>query len=191
MILAKIRALWNDRSGVAAIEFAILAPLMILTFVGVVEVSHALTVSRKVTAATYNVANLLSRYEEVADSDIQDIFTVAESNMVPYDTSNLAVRLTLVHIDEDGTTVVGWSDAKNMDPLDQDAAFVLPDGIGEPGGSVVFAETSYDHETITRPGDLIFGGSTTLSDAAYVRPRLTPRVVRISGDGGGGGDGGE
>ncbi len=78
----------------------------------------------------------------------------------------------------DGTTEVGWSDAKNMNPLNQGASFVLPDGLGEPGGSVVIVETSYDHETITIAGELIFGGSTTLSDHAYVKPRMTDRVVR-------------
>jgi Flp pilus assembly protein TadG len=49
-----------DRRGVAAIEFALLDPLMAVMFIGAMEMSQAITVDRRVTQIAGSTADLIA-----------------------------------------------------------------------------------------------------------------------------------
>ena len=46
--------MWRDKRGVSAVEFALLAPIMLLMYVGTVEIGNLLTVERRVESCRLN-----------------------------------------------------------------------------------------------------------------------------------------
>jgi Flp pilus assembly protein TadG len=51
----------KDSSGAAAVEFAMLLPIMFMLFYGTIEFSQALTVDRRVTQIASATADLVAR----------------------------------------------------------------------------------------------------------------------------------
>ena len=49
--LEAFSAFWRDRKGTGAIEFAIIAPLLIMAYIGCFEISVGFNVARKVSRA--------------------------------------------------------------------------------------------------------------------------------------------
>ena len=66
----RVRDLLNDRSGLAAVEFAFVFPMMVVMYFGVVELSSAIAVDRKATQVARTLADLTSQMASVADADI-------------------------------------------------------------------------------------------------------------------------
>ena len=56
------RDFWRDRKGTGAIEFAILAPLLIVAYIGSFEISLGFSVARKVSRASSTVADVLTQH---------------------------------------------------------------------------------------------------------------------------------
>ena len=74
-----------DKRGVAAIEFALILPIMFVMFVGAVELSQAITVDRRVTQAASSVADLVARKEKsISTTEISDIMKIGGYIMEPY-----------------------------------------------------------------------------------------------------------
>src|SRR5215467_167583 len=79
-----LTALWRDRSGVAATEFAFIVPLMLVLFFGVVEFSSGVAVDRKVTIVARTLSDLVSQNTTVTDTQFTNIFNAGTIVMAPY-----------------------------------------------------------------------------------------------------------
>lgn len=78
------RALRRDRSGVAAIEFAMILPIMLVAFFGTVEVCAAVAIDRKVTLIARTLSDLTSQAAASVDSTyLQNVFTASISIITP------------------------------------------------------------------------------------------------------------
>ena len=58
----------EDRRGLAAIEFAMIVPIMLVMFFGTVELSSGVAVDRKVTLVARTLSDLTSQSSSVADT---------------------------------------------------------------------------------------------------------------------------
>jgi Flp pilus assembly protein TadG len=56
--LGRLHIFSDDKRGVSAVEFALLAPFMIGLYLGGVEISDGIGIDRKVTLAAGAIANL-------------------------------------------------------------------------------------------------------------------------------------
>src|ERR1700755_1455005 len=83
----RLVALWRDRSGVAATEFAVIVPLMLVLFFGVVEFSTGVAVDRKVTLVARTLSDLVSQNTSVTDTQFTNIFNAGTRVMSPYTTA--------------------------------------------------------------------------------------------------------
>ena len=78
----------------AAVEFAMIVPIMFFMFVGAVELSQAITVDRRVTQVASSVADLVARKEtSISQTEITDILRVGGYIVKPYSQSPLQVTL--------------------------------------------------------------------------------------------------
>src|SRR5713226_6001328 len=93
MMSFRARGLLDDCRGIAATEFAVIVPVMLVLFFGVVEFSSGVAVDRKVTLMARTLSDLTSQSPPptiqslsatVVDSDLQNIFTASISVMYPY-----------------------------------------------------------------------------------------------------------
>lgn len=168
-----IRDVSRDKSGISAIEFALILPVMITMYIGAVEFSHALTVDRRVSSVASAVADLTAQTDKISASEVQDIFNASSSIMTPYTASPLSIVVTSVRANEDNDTTVSWSCALNGSQHAPDSEFTVPDGLTQPFSSIIVAEVTYSY---TPPiGHMITGG-LTMSEKFYLRPRRSLEV---------------
>lgn len=175
-MIKKLNLLARDKAGVSAVEFALIAPVMITLLLGAVELSDVMMADRKVTSVTSTMADLAGQAISLSNSDVDDIFTAATAIMNPYDATSVELRVTSVNI-EDTTTEVGWGDAYNTNAYAPGSAFTLPVGLGGTGDSVIVGEVTYTHTSVI--GQFL-GGPKELTDTFYMQPRRTLRVVRVA-----------
>lgn len=168
----------RDESGVSAVEFAMILPIMITMYIGAVEFSHALTIDRRVTSVASSAADLVAQSEEVNSAELTDIFTAATSVMTPYSADPISITLTSVVADENNDTTVAWSCAHNGAAHAKDSAFAVPPGLTQPFSSVIVAEVSYQY--VPTVSEFLTGG-VTLTDTFYLRPRRSLTVDKTDG----------
>ncbi|MBJ3784643.1 TadE/TadG family type IV pilus assembly protein [Devosia sediminis] len=104
------RRLRRGESGVAAVEFALILPIMLLVYVGTLEASILITMDRKVQSVAGAVGDLVARMEErVTATQLQDYFRAASGIMTPYSSADVRQVVTAVAVDADGVATVVWT----------------------------------------------------------------------------------
>ena len=164
-------------AGVSAVEFALIAPIMITTYFGASELCNLLLADRKVTNVTAATTDLVAQALQISDSGMNDIFTASSAIMQPYPLSSLQIVVTSAVADANGNVTVGWSDAYNAGAYSPGSAFVLPDGLIQPGGSVIVTEVHYTYDS---PIGEFWTGGFTVNDTFYQRPRRVMQIARNS-----------
>lgn len=170
-----LRRASGDQSGVSAVEFALIAPVMVLFYLGMMEVSLALSVDRKVTAAASALADLVAQDDVVTDDEMVDILNAGAAIIAPHDPDRFSVRITSVSMDLSGDVEVDWSDASGMTPYSAGSAISTPSGILFPGRSVIMVEVNYFYDA---PFAEIGLGSYDINETFYLRPRQSLVVSR-------------
>jgi len=180
--------LFRQQKGLAAIEFAMVLPVMLVMLMGTIEVSNLLTAERRAGAVASTLADLVARDDSITQAEVTDIFFAAESVMADMDSSSL--QMVITSINESGSSaVVGWSRAKNSAPDSKGSTVSdLPTGIMAAGGSVIRVRVTYPY-TLTTMGTSNYkqsgygpaltydlGGAHTIERTFYLRPRLVPKI---------------
>ncbi len=75
-----LRRLLKDRRGVGAVEFAIIAPLLIGAYIGAFELSLGFTVARKVARASSAVSDIVTQQQGVDKAFLDDMLNVAKKH---------------------------------------------------------------------------------------------------------------
>ena len=76
-----LRRFAGDRRGASAVEFALIAPFMILLYLGAVEIILALSIDRKITSAASALADLVAQDDVITDGEMADIMTAGGPSM--------------------------------------------------------------------------------------------------------------
>jgi Flp pilus assembly protein TadG len=170
----KARKLLRDRRGLAATEFAMLVPLMLVVFVGVSEVGQAISISRKVTITVRTVTDLVTQYSALSTSDMTNLLNAASQVIAPYPSSNLTITVSEVQTDSKSNATVTWSSAVNGTAYTNGQKVTLPSGISQPNVTVIWGQVHYAYTPVL--GDKIIG-TTNLSDQLYMNPRLCTAIA--------------
>lgn len=175
-LVARIR---GDQEGVAAVEFAIVLPILALLFLGTFETGQALTVDRRVTQAASSVADIIAQGDTINDAGLANVVTLAETIMRPYDGNALDVTIISVIADADGNTTVGWSYKKGGgEPYSPGDSYTMDGDVANlmtPTSSVIIAETKFNY--VPAIGMLLKSG-IELSETFYLRPRKSLFVTK-------------
>jgi Flp pilus assembly protein TadG len=171
-----IARLTRDRRGVSAIEFAMIAPALILLYVGAVELGTGLTVYRRMSQVAATAADLTAQAKTVTKSDIADIEAASSSILTPYSTSPLKIVLSSVVADDNNNTKVDWSCASSGTARAKGSSFSLPTGLTEPNSSVIVAEVTYAYTGLLGLTSIFNPGSFTMTRTFYSRPRKSATV---------------
>ena len=170
-----LKRLGGDRDGVSAVEFALIAPVMVLFYLGMMEVSLALSVDRKVTSAASALADLVAQDDVITDDEMNDILNAGGAIIAPYDPSRFSVRISSMSMNLSGDAEIDWSDASGMSPFGPGTAADAPSGILFPGRSVIMVEVAYAYDAPFRE---IGTGQYDISETFYLRPRQSLVVSR-------------
>jgi Flp pilus assembly protein TadG len=167
----------SDKHGVSAVEFALIAPVMLALYMGAAQMTAALNADRKVTGAANAVADLIAQDDFVTNDELADIYAAGDAILFPNDPSNLGLRITSIRMDADGDVFVDWSEGRGLNARGPDEVPVLPDGLLAPMNSIVMVEAQFPfHGPLPTGSDPL----VTLGDTAYLRPRRSAWVRRQS-----------
>lgn len=158
----------GDERGVSAVEFALVAPVMIALYFGCVEISDGVSVDRKVSLAAAALANLSSQVSTISASDMSNIFDATGAIAAPYDVNKMKMTVTCINIDANKNATVKWSATRNG--AAKSGNVTLPDALKVANSQIILAEASYTYQptvgyTIT--------GAIDLADKMYMTPRQT------------------
>ena len=168
------RRLRADQRGVAAVEFALVAPIIILLYLLGFEVAEAATVNRKIEDTTVQIASVTSQYTTMSNSDVSTVEGASAQIMAPYSTTPLSIVLSEVSTDQNGHATVTWSQAYQGTPLSVGTAVTTPSGFQTPNSSYILVQTTYLY-TPTIAGN--FMGPMTMSDQIFMLPRNSPSIT--------------
>ena len=163
-----ISRLVRDRKGVSAVEFALIAPLLIALYVGTVQATLGLSADRKLTTAASTIADLVAQSDTVNGGALADIFAAGDAVLQPYSTTNLTIRVSSLQSDADGNTSLVWSQGRGIAARSAGDLPPVPAGVLLPEGGVIVVEAGYVYNSpITGSGI----GQFNLSETVYMRPR--------------------
>lgn len=166
------RKFLHDERGTAVVEFAFVLPLMLVLFIGAVELTTLLRLDRKVVAAAQTAADLVTQRREVSDAQLNDILKGAELILEPFPTAPHSVAIVGIRFDPNtGNPTVDWTKSKNGGTAPN--ATTLATGLGDPGEGVVVVRVSYAYTPVFFNFLL---DSTTIEETAVLRPRRSSFV---------------
>ncbi len=169
-----LRRFRGSESGVSAVEFALIAPVMVLLYLGMVEISMALSADRKVTNSASAIADLVAQDDVITDAEMVNILDSSAAIIAPFDVANYSVRISSVSMSLTGDVEVDWSDARGMVARAPGSQPGLPDGVLSAGRSVIWVEVFYDYEAPFRE----ITGDFTIEEEFFLRPRQSLSVAR-------------
>ena len=166
------------RGGLAAIEFALLLPIMLLLYLGAFEISQAVSVKRQVTLTASTVANIVTQYASISASQtMPDILNASAAVLTPYQVSNAVVTVSLIGIDANGKATVTWSQALNGTARTVGSVVTLPAGLVVPNSSLVLGETTYAYTPII---DFMHLGTLNLYSSVFMLPRSSSGTIFLT-----------
>jgi Flp pilus assembly protein TadG len=169
-----IRGIIRSKDGVSAVEFALIAPLMLLIYFACIELSFMMMLDRKVTTATATLGDLTARASTIKDADAAEIFQATRMIFQPNPVSVARMRISSIY-DDGGVNKIAWSDAYNFTAYTVDQTITVPANLVPSGGSIIFAEIEYDYDSKL---GYFFPSTKTLSDKFYLRPRRVEFIAR-------------
>ena len=160
----------------AAVEFALIAPTLIVLVMGVVELAFRFRAKEEATRYVHEVSDLLSREDTLTTQDLKDLYTAAPCMMMGVDTAS--------RVDMDISSV-GYGAAPSLTPrvywrrvAGTSVNFNVTDlaGMGNASETVIRVGIRYRY---TSPISSLFGGPTlSLVQEAITRPRQL-RVIPV------------
>ena len=81
-----LRGFAANRQGVSAVEFALIAPILLLLALGVAELGRYGMFRLKLSHASYAIADLTARAELASSDEIETIMATAAASLAPFDT---------------------------------------------------------------------------------------------------------
>jgi Flp pilus assembly protein TadG len=165
------------RGGLAALEFALLVPMMVFLLFASVELLDALDVNQRAQNATASIADVAARDTEISNAEIAGMWSALDVLLFPGGGGEMEIRLSSVRIVDATTAVVVWSEGNGMAPRSANSPITLPAAMMTPGTSVMIAESSFPYDA---PLGFLFSGPVNLTHIAYRRSRLVDPIPRVA-----------
>lgn len=168
--------LLRRESGMAAVEFALILPILVVLWLGGVELTGALSVDRRLNNLASAVGDLVARDKEITHAEVDDIFALSEAALFPYSDTGIAMRVTAINIDEDENATVAWTRMQGTLPggvpnysVGQDMDDILPEDLKVEESQVIMSEVYHSY---TPAVGYVITGEIQLSDRMFFVPRL-------------------
>ena len=163
----------SDRRGIAAAEFALIAPALIFLIMGVFEMSFRFRASEEATRYVHQVADLVSRESIITSDYVEEVFNASEFMMKPLEPKdNLDIDISSVgFVGVSGDPDVLWRRVVGTSvSFDPEEARTM----GVDGETVIRVGVRYQYTSVLT--ELFGGASMTLEKSAYARPRIDRKV---------------
>ena len=184
-LLGRARARFADERGVAAVEFALLLPVMLTMYLGSVEVSQGLSADRKVVLLARTLGDLTTQKSAVSTSTMDTVSAAGSVVLSPLKVNVALMRVTSIAISAPSSGTVNdatvcwtyvkgtWSPAFAVGQK-LDVTTVPTTLRTDIGSSVVLAEVQYPYKPVI---GYVITGQLQLKERIFMRPRVSSYVT--------------
>lgn len=164
----------RDERAVAALEFALVAPLMLTLYLGGYETTQGVSAYRRLATVTEELASVTAQYTTMSHTDVANVMNATSQIMAPYPSANLGVVLSEITTDVNGNATVTWSQPYNgSTPLVVGSSITLPTGMASPSTNYIYVQTAYTYVPVV---DFNGVGGISMSDQMFMLPRQSPSI---------------
>lgn len=184
---ARISRFSTDTSGVAAMEFAIIAPLLIGVYLGLAELATALNVDRKVSHSASIAGDLATQMPELDNDQIEDIISASlqVANLNSLSGYRLRIesfeRLANGNIRSEGVIIYSSNDKGGVPRYDKSnfTEELLPRGTGIVTASVRYRYKPFGFGVTTSSEDsqTLLPNKIIMEETYLLKPRRSPVLV--------------
>lgn len=175
------RSFRRDASGVAALEFAIIVPMLLVLYMGASDAALAVALNRKINGTASTVGDLVAQDDDATftKSELQLTLGIARALIQPYDSSKMSAVVSSVTIDANGKSTVDWSMALgSRTAYRKGDDFKLPDSFAaHRSRSFVITETNYTYQPL---GGYGIQTAIPMSATSYLSPRNTTTAIKCT-----------
>lgn len=172
----KLNSLRKDDGGIAAVEFAILSPVLIAIYLGLVEISMIIHADKLTSHATNVAGDLATQVSNMDADDMEDVFeaSLATMSLKPNQIGDVGMEIISYNMLPNGTpqelgraTLNGGYTGAAYNPVD-----IAPRLLSVTSGAVV-ARVQYDYESVSYKFVEEF---TTLDETFILQPRSSADI---------------
>jgi len=172
--LAVLKLYRDNQDGMAAVEFALVLPFLLLLYLGSVELTQGIQIDREVALTADTVTNLVAQYTTIsASQQMPDILNASAKIFTPNPSSPATVVVSLIGIDSAGKATVSWSQALNASARASGQVINLPANIDILNTTLVLGEATYSY---TPWFDFLGIGTLNLNASVYMAPRASTTI---------------
>lgn len=181
--LGRVRSLFSrfarDRQGMGAVEFAMIAPLLLMLYITAFEVTIGLSVAKRATRSAGAIADLTTQTDTLTTTTLTTMKDVAGALFAPYSTDDMTLQITGIDIGSSGAATVRWSWAQDgTAPYKKNASVSVPSDIATANSFLVHARVSIPHQILMfMPGIMPSSmQNITITREYYFRQRVNEAV---------------
>lgn len=164
----------KDNEGMAAVEAAMIFPIMLAMFMGVFDLGNAILANQKAIRSSQVVADLIARKNIVTDADIYDAIEAGRLAFEPLDSSSFGVDIVSIRFDDFADGQILWRETVNMTSVSDALGSVA--ALEDANEGVVMVSVRYQFEPLF-VGMVV--DSFEMSEVAFSRGRNSPVVTRV------------
>jgi Flp pilus assembly protein TadG len=176
--LRKIASFGRAKEGVAVVEFAAILPLMLLMYLGTIEIGQAVAINRRVTQVSRTISDLVAQTDDkMTTSRLNEVWAAAQYVLAPWPQANAKFVVTSVKRINATTNQVTWSRATGTGAVARTtgSAVTLPTGlVANNNDTVIMGEVTYRYRPVV---GYFIKSAFDVTETTYMTPRALQEVT--------------
>ncbi|SKA21882.1 TadE/TadG family type IV pilus assembly protein [Consotaella salsifontis] len=164
-----------DVAAVGAVEFALVAPFLLVLYLGGAETAIAVSINRKVHHAATAVNDLVTQSSTtLTAADVMDMMSVGGTTLQPYGSAPFGIKVTAVSINAAGEATAAWSCSRGMAKDAAGTKITLPAEFRAlKNMQIVVSQTLYRYVPL---GGYGLNTPIDMGETAYLYPRISSTI---------------
>lgn len=170
-----LKRFWRSRRGVAAVEFALLVPMLLVAYLGATDLTQGLAIDRKLGQLSATVGDLVARETAITEPTVLAFFDTGSAIMRPFDFNNTRLLLTVVKVEGGSAEITAVAEHNWPTTLKKGDSYPLP--------AETMAVANGRHVVITNAGYTFTPLFSTVFDGSMQLAQSSTNVLRNDVDG--------
>lgn len=173
---ARLALFLRDRSGLAALEFALAAPILAMLLLGGYDLTRYIIIRGGVDKVGFSVADVTSQYEELSSDQLKKVFLTTGQSLKSYTSGATGVTvLTSVYLTTANVPTVRWQCYSSASAWKSKVgaigarATINPALLADVNDNIIIAEVYYNHKPVF---NTFFKNGFDIYTQSLFRPRL-------------------
>ena len=180
----------RERGGVAAIEFAFIAPVLLVLYFVTMEVSQGVDTNKKVARIASMVADLTTQQQTVVPATLDAIMEIGAAIIQPYNRTAPDIEITAIRVTDEATprALVSWSrqleGGATSRPFTVDTEVTIPEQLMIPNTFLIRVASRLDYRPViawSADGKQTLGLTSAfdqidMTEQYYLRPRMSATI---------------